>query len=409
MKKSLKSALSLLGLSSTLLVTSLPLVTSCTTSNIRSSKILNAEGDVTKEEASKFISGATSGDVWYKLENNQYTLVEDDGAEPETTAIGSNIEFIDQPNLNDNAYLTTIDDLAFQKMDGYTGEFTGTVKFNEHLKVIGTSAFQMQLATTYDFSNLNLKNQLDLGKKAFFKNENLTTVTMFDNQATNVSFGESCFQGCKKLTKMTFPAGTLAVGINAFKDCSLLSEVTFANTDTNLIRSMTIGSGIFDNCSQLTKILVPNGTKSAYEEVFNNKIPSSITIEESYTPTPPPHADDTWTPAKIAGLVVGCVLIATAIALAIALPILKKQGKIGKKKRKSYKEPLKAEDEAFNSSKYQVGKIINNRKCPYCKHPLVVKKNKKGQKFIGCTNFPKCKYTESIEDEVRDFVAEKMK
>ena len=50
-----------------------------------------------------------------------------------------------------------------------------------------------------------------------------------------------------------------------------------------------------------------------------------------------------------------------------------------------------------------------DKKSPVCKHPLMVRMNKKNQKFISCTNFPRCTFTESIEDEVRDFAAEKMK
>lgn len=42
------------------------------------------------------------------------------------------------------------------------------------------------------------------------------------------------------------------------------------------------------------------------------------------------------------------------------------------------------------------------RKCPECGHELVERKNKRtGQKFIACSNFPKCKYTEAT-NEVSD-------
>ena len=35
--------------------------------------------------------------------------------------------------------------------------------------------------------------------------------------------------------------------------------------------------------------------------------------------------------------------------------------------------------------------------CPECGSPLVVKKNKKGEEFIGCSNFPNCRYTRSLD------------
>src|SRR5699024_9023498 len=36
------------------------------------------------------------------------------------------------------------------------------------------------------------------------------------------------------------------------------------------------------------------------------------------------------------------------------------------------------------------------RKCPNCNNLLIVRKNKKGNEFFGCSNFPKCKHTEKI-------------
>lgn len=36
------------------------------------------------------------------------------------------------------------------------------------------------------------------------------------------------------------------------------------------------------------------------------------------------------------------------------------------------------------------------RLCPNCGSPLVIRKNKRGQEFIGCSNYPSCRYVESI-------------
>lgn len=33
--------------------------------------------------------------------------------------------------------------------------------------------------------------------------------------------------------------------------------------------------------------------------------------------------------------------------------------------------------------------------CPYCKTPLILRKGKYGE-FYGCTNFPKCRYTQKV-------------
>lgn len=38
-----------------------------------------------------------------------------------------------------------------------------------------------------------------------------------------------------------------------------------------------------------------------------------------------------------------------------------------------------------------------NKTCPECGNDLLIKKNKKGQEFIGCSNYPSCKHVESIQ------------
>lgn len=39
------------------------------------------------------------------------------------------------------------------------------------------------------------------------------------------------------------------------------------------------------------------------------------------------------------------------------------------------------------------------RNCPTCGSPLVIRKNKRGEEFIGCSNFPSCRYIESMEED----------
>ena len=41
------------------------------------------------------------------------------------------------------------------------------------------------------------------------------------------------------------------------------------------------------------------------------------------------------------------------------------------------------------------------KKCPKCSSELVIRKSVYG-KFLGCTNYPKCKYTEKLENNSKD-------
>jgi len=44
--------------------------------------------------------------------------------------------------------------------------------------------------------------------------------------------------------------------------------------------------------------------------------------------------------------------------------------------------------------------------CPYCHGKLIKRMNRKtGEEFLGCTKYPKCKYTQPVEkddDELKD-------
>ena len=51
----------------------------------------------------------------------------------------------------------------------------------------------------------------------------------------------------------------------------------------------------------------------------------------------------------------------------------------------------------IKNNKLSIGKETNV--CPKCGKLLVRRTNKKdGSKFIGCSNYPKCKYTRNIDD-----------
>ncbi|WP_113590046.1 restriction endonuclease [Staphylococcus aureus] len=41
-------------------------------------------------------------------------------------------------------------------------------------------------------------------------------------------------------------------------------------------------------------------------------------------------------------------------------------------------------------------KNVVNRTCPNCNSQLVIRKSKNGNEFIGCKNFPNCRYTDSL-------------
>ncbi|WBP83916.1 type I DNA topoisomerase [Mycoplasmopsis edwardii] len=55
---------------------------------------------------------------------------------------------------------------------------------------------------------------------------------------------------------------------------------------------------------------------------------------------------------------------------------------------------------------YQFSAPELDRACPACNGVLLIRNNKKGQKFIGCKNFPKCKHTENYVEEGQEEIQE---
>ncbi len=73
------------------------------------------------------------------------------------------------------------------------------------------------------------------------------------------------------------------------------------------------------------------------------------------------------------------------------------QGKASELKiLKDFYFPFMQEADDAEKIMYKDDEVYVDRKCPKCGAPLVVKKSKYGE-FIGCSNFPACKYTEKQE------------
>lgn len=66
----------------------------------------------------------------------------------------------------------------------------------------------------------------------------------------------------------------------------------------------------------------------------------------------------------------------------------------------SYEERLKNSNEYFKNERQ---KLILNNICPYCNNKLITKNGKNGE-FIGCSNYPYCKFTLSIDKNTGELI-----
>lgn len=59
------------------------------------------------------------------------------------------------------------------------------------------------------------------------------------------------------------------------------------------------------------------------------------------------------------------------------------------------KETRKEHIDQIHNNVYQRRSSLRNGICPRCGHPLVLRHGKYGE-FYGCSNYPKCRFTENI-------------
>ena len=127
---------------------------------------------------------------------------------------------------------------------------------------------------------------------AFKDCSRLTEVTMSE---LVIAIGENAFRNCTNLTKVSIPTTVTTIGDKAFYDCSSLTELTIPEGVT------TIGQRTFYGCKNLTKVTIPESVTSIGEKAFEGtKCFSGIThkaTNNSVTVSDIP--DQTYTGSKI--------------------------------------------------------------------------------------------------------------
>ena len=111
-------------------------------------------------------------------------------------------------------------------------------------------------------------NITSIGMFAFLNCTNLTSVTIPEGVT---SIGDSAFKGCYSLAPVTIPSSVTSIGDSAFKGCEGLTSITFSSATPP-----TIGQNILSDCSRLTRIYVPAGTKDAYITALGSSYASKI-------------------------------------------------------------------------------------------------------------------------------------
>ena len=170
-------------------------------------------------------------------------------------------------------------ELGVQMVEGVTTFTTINFAPSSQLKKIGHRCFQTTGLTTIELpdsleeiaysafsataiTELVIPASVEtIGKGIVSQCKNLTSLTFEENSAFAGSVDSWLFS-CPKVTTFTIPAGTTAVGANAFEGCTSLTSIVIPSSVTS------IGNRAFFGCTGLTSVEVQGNVTSVGESTF---------------------------------------------------------------------------------------------------------------------------------------------
>ena len=102
-----------------------------------------------------------------------------------------------------------------------------------------------------------------IGEK-FKSNKAITSFDEFQYFTGVTTIASYAFEECSNLTSIIIPDGVTSIGGSAFYYCSRLTSITISDGVTS------IGGHVFQNCSRLTSINIPDGVTSIGQDAFNS-------------------------------------------------------------------------------------------------------------------------------------------
>lgn len=129
----------------------------------------------------------------------------------------------------------------------------GTTEIAENAFLFSSGAVSSRLKSV-TFADNSLKV---IGPSAFFG----CAIEKIDLPSSVTTIGESAFEGCSYLKRVTLPAGVTTISNSAFETCTSLETI-------NLENITKIGAEAFKNCSALSRVLLPEGLETIGESAF---------------------------------------------------------------------------------------------------------------------------------------------
>ena len=145
------------------------------------------------------------------------------------------------------------------------------VVLNDDIEKIGDSAFN----DCYGLNKITIpSNVVEIGACAFESCNNLTDV-VFEGEVKEI--GEYAFESCNNLTDVVFEGEVKEIGEYAFAWCGNLTDIVFEG------EVKEIGEYAFAWCYSLEEVVLPNGLQKISYGLFYDSNPDKVTIPETVT------------------------------------------------------------------------------------------------------------------------------
>jgi hypothetical protein len=140
----------------------------------------------------------------------------------------------------------------------------------------GVSSGDFVFDACHDLESATIQNNTALGKYVFHNCTGLTSATL---QAGINTITEGMFQGCSSLPSLNLPNSIISIGANAF-NASGITSVNIPNSVTS------IGANAFLNTGKLTSVTIPNSVTELGARAFHLSGLTSITVPGSVKDIP---------------------------------------------------------------------------------------------------------------------------
>lgn len=192
-------------------------------------------------------------------------------------------------------YSNPVPNVTFEWGDGTTSFFTQADGTITHTYTDGKEYHQVAISGYPSFGNVFedetgiisviIGNTVTEINGTFWSCSNLESATIPESV---IEIGGSTFNSCTNLKTITIPESVTTIGGSAFRYCSNLKEVRFLSSTPS---GIAFDSGIFDDCPNLERIIVPKDAYNAYltqlsaykdkivYEVYSNDTSNFVTLD----------------------------------------------------------------------------------------------------------------------------------